>query len=511
MTTYFSVRKQTPRKQIFLVITFFVVTAFVYLKNIRHEVDQLPIQPILQKKNFSQISSKPSLMPPLVSKIDRPSWCDALKSHSSGHWHHEYAPVNNKTFDFEDVRMNFFHDEMQWLQGKNIPSFGMKTCNSYEGMKSGKMYVTKLGNQCGCEVPEFRPSLSKWVPNETINRKPSTDSINENYGVHSSLRLAYNLAQSNYSHLCFVGDSIDYSIYDAFKVNLLRTLKLRKDSQLSYKYPVLSVEEREYEVNVSRTDNGIHYVPPGWRQLKRILESEVTLNNSSKTAKFSYFQHYGWSPWDVELLENCNIIVMNLSLHYNSDSGRGNRFGNLLADDTRAAITTLVNFTTTTTTEKNRIAIWRSTLPQHFNTKNGHFENANITDGFNCVPLKISFREQSYNVVHKIVFEDMCRRDHDLKGSCSSYEQHCTANIRETKYQTTYQFRQSNNLTTWVNERENPVKIGTILQWDISDIFDNHLWHPDSLDCTHYCYIPQVFDAAFERLDLLLRIKLKNI
>jgi len=55
--------------------------------------------------------------------------------------------VNNKTFDFEDVRMNFFHDEMQWLQGKNIPSFGMKTCNSYEGMKSGKMYVTKLGNQ----------------------------------------------------------------------------------------------------------------------------------------------------------------------------------------------------------------------------------------------------------------------------------------------------------------------------------------------------------------------------
>jgi len=502
MTAYFNVPKQATRKRPFVIISFLFTTLFLY-RSISHETNQL-IVPTTQK-NVSQASSK----------ID-PFWCDALKSHFSGHWHHDYAPVEMEKSDSEDLWRNFFPDEIQWLKGTNTPSFGRTTCISYERMQSGKMYVTKLGNQCGCGLPDFKPSLLKWVPNETLNQKSPSNSISENYGVHSSLRLAHNLAESNHSHLCFVGDSIDFSIYDAFKVNLQRASKLQQNGQLSYKYPVLFVEEREFEVNVSRTDNGVHYVPAGWRQLKRILQTEVVLynNDNSKTAKFSYFQHYGWSPWDVELLENCNIIVMNLSLHYDSDSGRGNRFGNPLTDDTRAAITALVNFTTATS-KKNRIAIWRSTLPQHFDTKNGHFEMwmkyTKNTKDLTCVPLKISFRDQSYNIAHKIVFEDICRQDDNVKSSCSAYENYCTVNIREKKYQTTYLFRQSNNLTTWVDERENPVKTGKILRWDIADLFDNHLWHSESLDCTHYCYIPQVFDAAFERLDLLLRIKLKNI
>jgi len=41
----------------------------------------------------------------------------------------------------------FFPDEIQWLKGTNTPSFGRTTCISYERMQSGKMYVTKLGNQ----------------------------------------------------------------------------------------------------------------------------------------------------------------------------------------------------------------------------------------------------------------------------------------------------------------------------------------------------------------------------
>ena len=45
---------------------------------------------------------------------------------------------------------------------------------------------------------------------------------------------------------------------------------------------------------------------------------------------------------------------------------------------------------------------------------------------------------------------------------------------------------------------------GTILKWNIADIFDEPLWHFDQADCSHFCYVPPLYEAAFERLELLL-------
>mmetsp|Transcript_31461 Transcript_31461/g.64155 ORF Transcript_31461/g.64155 Transcript_31461/m.64155 type:complete len:104 (+) Transcript_31461:341-652(+) len=98
----------------------------------------------------------------------------------------------------------------------------------------------------------------------------------------------------------------------------------------------------------------------------------------------------------------------------------------------------------------------------------------------------------------------MCDKDDSMRLSCYPFQRFCTANIKETAYQTVYNFRKSNNLNTWVDEGDDPVKNGTILRWNIADLFDNHLWHIRRMDCSHWCYIPQLFDAAFERLDLLL-------
>mmetsp|Transcript_7134 Transcript_7134/g.13411 ORF Transcript_7134/g.13411 Transcript_7134/m.13411 type:complete len:154 (+) Transcript_7134:2-463(+) len=150
----------------------------------------------------------------------------------------------------------------------------------------------------------------------------------------------------------------------------------------------------------------------------------------------------------------------------------------------------------------DRIAIWRSALPQHFQSTNGHYGNHNKSG---CVPLKTSFREQVYNVAYDAVFDEMCQTLDGVDTSCSPYEKHCNVNIREKKHQTTYQFRISNNLTAWVDERDDPVKKGTIFRWNIADLFDNHLWHHTIFDCSHYCYVPQLFDEAFKRLELLLR------
>ncbi len=143
-TNHFSNPKQTPRKRPFVVITF-VVTTFVYLSSIRQDINQLMGH---TPQNISLASSNiSSLVLPIVPTIDQSFWCDCLKSHSSGHWHQEYAPVNNDTFNSKDTMRHFFQDEMQWLHGMNIPSFGKTTCNNYRGLQSGKMYVTKLGNQ----------------------------------------------------------------------------------------------------------------------------------------------------------------------------------------------------------------------------------------------------------------------------------------------------------------------------------------------------------------------------
>jgi len=281
----------------------------------------------------------------LTSPEQESSRCDALKSHYSGLWGHVYAPISNTNFEESFASSFYFTDEFNWLQGKNMPSrFDLNACKTkYENQRSSKMYVSKLGNQCGCGLKEFVPSISRWIhnENEAIDRGLL---IGTHHGVFSSIRLAQNLGNAR-AHLCFVGDSVDYELYDALKTNLQRAMKLQTLGHTPYNVSIDFVHERIIPVNTSRADNGVNYVPPGWQQMTSIEETTVLFSGSNETTTFSYFKHYGWSPWDFEILEDCNIIVMNLSLHYYFKDGRSKFFGNKLFDDVRAAITSLVNFT----------------------------------------------------------------------------------------------------------------------------------------------------------------------
>lgn len=72
--------------------------------------------------------------------------------------------------------------------------------------------------------------------------------------------------------------------------------------------------------------------------------------------RFALQSSPGWSPWNVDFMEDCNVIVMNLGLHYKP---HGNHTGKIsrhnLMDDMKAAITYMANFTASKT---NRIAVW---------------------------------------------------------------------------------------------------------------------------------------------------------
>jgi hypothetical protein len=38
--------------------------------------------------------------------------------------------------------------------------------------------------------------------------------------------------------------------------------------------------------------------------------------------------------------------------------------------------------------------------------------------------------------------------------------------------------------------RVNPIVTGSILQWNVADLFDIPSWHAGPGDCSHFCYVP---------------------
>ena len=86
----------------------------------------------------------------------------------------------------------------------------------------------------------------------------------------------------------------------------------------------------------------------------------------------------------------------------------------------------------------------------------------------------------------------------------NKYEVECIMNQTSEDYQTVYNFFKTNNCTKRRKEVEddNPIKTGAILRWNIADLFDVPQWHES--DCSHFCYVMPAYEAAFERLDLLL-------
>lgn len=188
--------------------------------------------------------------------------------------------------------------------------------------------------------------------------------------------------------------------------------------------------------------------PGGFGSMYSILETKAWFENSDlskKLARIRFFMTYGWSPWNVEFMESCNVVVMNLGLHYLPDGDHiGKQTRHSLMDDLRAAITYLANFTSV---QENRIAVWRSALPQHFDTADGHFYGwDNLPTNHSCVALKRDTREgagiskQVYNTIYDQVFTSMCQqtRHSEQEESCSYFKHVCKVDLVSQEYQTIF-------------------------------------------------------------------------
>lgn len=204
-------------------------------------------------------------------------------------------------------------------------------------------------------------------------------------------------------------------------------------------------------------------------------------------------------------MEDCNIVIMNLGLHYDP---RGDMLGKHYAplmQDMYAAITYLANFTST---EDDRIAIWRSALPQHFDTFDGNYDQKELRSSHvkSCVPVKDSTSKQPYNTKYEAAFSQLCN-DGAVDIACDGLLHSCNVNLTSQDFYSVYSYWKRNNLTEDIEaflRMKNTTAIGEILHWNIYDLFDVSSWHSENSDCTHFCFIPAMFEGAFYRLELLL-------
>ncbi|KAL9186030.1 hypothetical protein ACHAXT_005268 [Thalassiosira profunda] len=396
--------------------------------------------------------------------------------------------------------------ERDWLSGKN-QSFrpyvvsGSPACKLHED--APLMYTTRLGHQCGCGVRGFRPSHSVWTHG---NRNSTTNSPAGNHAFDSpSLRLVDKLARANQT-LCFFGDSIDLQIYDALRHNIERIVMLQHNVRDISPNPVkISIFSTEIPVEYTDETGPSWYGKNGFRYLNDISETTISLERDGEriSSSFNWIKSYGWAPGHTSFTDHCSIIVANLGLHYSVRSGELTQsFTNAtLGADLHAAITFLADFASS---GGDKIAIWRSALPQHFQTDDGHHE-----EGKECslVPRKPADGGviQKYNAIYEETFARICNAQ--LSSGCNAYEHSCSVNVKSVEHPTLYRYYKENTCCREHLERlekGDASVTGTILRWQIADLFDVPQWHVASNDCSHFCFVPALYEAAFERLELLL-------
>ena len=316
--------------------------------------------------------------------------CAALALHEEGRWKHQHYAPHAKTRGNEstgepnatatDITGRYLPREIGWLQGLRI---SWEDCKAVGRKLTGLMYTSQLGNQCGYRVTGFCPSHSEWVlppgndtGNSVTNAQPETPRKNrsatrlaadgrpaaaDGFGPRHrgdpaddspTLRLVERLATANKT-LCFAGDSIDLQFYYALRNNLLCALRLReRDGDRPTARPGANASvaaERLIPVAYTNATSGPVDYSIYWMCMREIRETLVTLrrgDGGERVARIWFFKMYGRSPWITFFMDECDVLILNLGLHYDARGAMiGQHYGpNRLEDDFRAAVTFLAGF-----------------------------------------------------------------------------------------------------------------------------------------------------------------------
>lgn len=290
--------------------------------------------------------------------------CKPLNDHESGQWVH-HRP-NLTMMSDEELKKMYYPEEIDWLRGRNWPS----NWGGLNRRRDGVMYGSGMGNQKGgAGVDGFEPSHSEWVyPRGKEERDGER-------GRSPTVKLIKLLAERKQSNFCFAGDSVDYQLLHSLRNNLQRQQKLQSEVTIEYELETVPVRytrnetglppHQEYttmskieSVNVTLNEDGAEYHANfRYFQMVSLLRNSPSIETVLLAGDLIY-QQYGWSPWDVHWMKDCDVVSVNLGVHYSPTGNMYGKwyFGQKLWDDTMAAITYLVEFVSA---KPNRVAVWR--------------------------------------------------------------------------------------------------------------------------------------------------------
>lgn len=164
--------------------------------------------------------------------------------------------------------------------------------------------------------------------------------------------------------MCIAGDSIDLQWIDVIEHQLRRAAFLASS-------PISSVSVDTLDFGKGGAGCTMD-VPTWWGMLKDVKQLDALDKDGHRLARFRYFKFYQMVPGYLEFIrKNCDILVINLSLHWKPSTGKGDDPKSYLPLAIEAGAVYLSNFS-----NNGKIAIWRETSPQYgkFDKFDGTFD-----------------------------------------------------------------------------------------------------------------------------------------
>ena len=323
--------------------------------------------------------------------------------------------------------------------------------------------------------------------------------------------------------MCLAGDSLDLQWFDVLGHQLHRAAFLASS-------PISRVQE---EVIDSGSFGCNLDVPKWWGMMKDVGQRDALGKDGQRLARFRYFKFYQFVPGYLEFIrKNCDIIIINLSLHWRPSDGKGDDPSSYFPLAVEAAGVYISNLS-----NSGKIAIWRETSPQHFSTSSGLWEGKEVLPSL-CRERANKTGKGLYNAITHAMFQRLSEsaaplsekdvgnktpagpglykvfKDWTRPGGGPDpllYTLHANQDagyLESLKHY--WQTENDKNGSKYAGEladlKTNPKQTsGKVYWWPIYDIFDRFYdWHHSNKDCTHFCFTIGPFDAAMERLGLII-------
>jgi len=233
-------------------------------------------------------------------------------------------------------------------------------------------------------------------------------------------------------------------------------------------------------------------------------------------------EQHRFQPWGLHYIEEaeCDVLLMNLGFHYPPGKGEGRK------EDQRQkpplplhdpSVLGLVQWAVNwTQSGKDRVAIWRETTPQHWNhSANGLWVMDRSKDRYwsplneaGCMELNNPKDGQMFNQNFNKILTGLTvpspGGDRARLKSLRGRKIRIQSPTEREKFWEAFKWREEME-----QERQRKEARGGRAQEGIVYVLDLHQdlaghpeWHMNKGDCTHFCFLPALWDFLFERLAL---------